>query len=102
MPTITNWQMRPGCAAASRVVASSAINEPHRCPMSAAFRMFRGSSCATLFLLGGADQMTPPKAAQSLIQKCAQAKVVQLPAGHSLMTEAPEGVLQALKDVLNP
>jgi pimeloyl-ACP methyl ester carboxylesterase len=25
---------------------------------------------------------------------------VKLPAGHSLMTEAPEGVLQALKDFL--
>jgi hypothetical protein len=25
-----------------------------------------------------------------------------LPAGHSLMTEAPEGVLQALKDFLKP
>jgi pimeloyl-ACP methyl ester carboxylesterase len=59
-------------------------------------------SCPTLFVLGSADQMTPPKAAQSLIQKCAQATVVQLPAGHSLMTEAPEGVLQALKDFLKP
>ena len=28
--------------------------------------------------------------------------VAQLPAGHSLMTEAPEGVLQALKDFLKP
>jgi len=59
-------------------------------------------SCPTLFVLGSADQMTPPKAAQSLIQQCAQAKVVSLPAGHSLMTEAPEGVLQALKDFLKP
>jgi pimeloyl-ACP methyl ester carboxylesterase len=42
----------------------------------------------------------PPKAAQSLIQQCAQAKVVPLPAGHSLMTEAPDGVLQALRDFL--
>jgi pimeloyl-ACP methyl ester carboxylesterase len=53
-------------------------------------------------VLGNADQMTPPKAAQSLIQLCAQATVAQLPAGHSLMTEAPEGVLQALKDFLKP
>jgi pimeloyl-ACP methyl ester carboxylesterase len=59
-------------------------------------------TCPTLFVLGSADQMTPPKAAQSLIQKCTQATVVQLPAGHSLMTEAPEGVLQALKDFLKP
>jgi pimeloyl-ACP methyl ester carboxylesterase len=46
--------------------------------------------------------MTPPKAAQSLIDLCTQPKVVKLPAGHSLMTEAPEGVLQALKDFLKP
>ena len=58
--------------------------------------------CPTLFVLGSADQMTPPKAAQSLVKVCAQATVVQLPAGHSLMTEAPEGVLQALKDFLKP
>lgn len=58
--------------------------------------------CPTLFVLGSADQMTPPKAAQSLIDRCAQPQVVKLNAGHSLMTEAPEGVLQALKDFLKP
>ena len=56
--------------------------------------------CPTLFVLGSADQMTPPKAAQSLVAKAARAKVVKLPAGHSLMTEAPDGVLQALTDFL--
>ena len=56
--------------------------------------------CPTLFVLGDADQMTPPKAAQSLVSRAAQARVVRLPAGHSLMTEAPDGVLQALKDFL--
>ena len=57
-------------------------------------------ACPTLFVLGSADQMTPPKAAQNLVAKAKNAKVVKLPAGHSLMTEAPEGVLQALKDFL--
>ena len=56
--------------------------------------------CPTLFVLGSADQMTPPKAAQSLIAQAKNARVVQLPAGHSLMTEAPDGVLQALNDFL--
>jgi len=56
--------------------------------------------CPTLFVLGSQDQMTPPKAAQSLIGQARNAKVVKLPAGHSLMTEAPDGVLQALKDFL--
>ena len=56
--------------------------------------------CPTLFVLGNNDQMTPPKAAQSLVSKARDAKVVKLPAGHSLMTEDPDGVLQALKDFL--
>ncbi len=56
--------------------------------------------CPTLFVLGSQDQMTPPKAAKSLVAKARHAQVVQLPAGHSLMTEAPDGVLQALKDFL--
>lgn len=56
--------------------------------------------CPTLFVLGSGDQMTPPKAAQSLIRQATNARVVKLSAGHSLMTEAPDGVLQALKDFL--
>jgi pimeloyl-ACP methyl ester carboxylesterase len=58
--------------------------------------------CPTLFILGQQDQMTPPKAAQSLISQAAHAKVVKLKAGHSLMTEAPEAVLHALVDFLKP
>ena len=56
--------------------------------------------CPTLFILGQQDQMTPPKAAQSLIAKAAHAQVVKLKAGHSLMTEAPEAVLHAMVDFL--
>ena len=58
--------------------------------------------CPTLFLIGRQDQMTPPKAAQSLVTRAKNAQVVTLPAGHSLMTEAPEGVLHALMDFLKP
>lgn len=58
--------------------------------------------CPTLFALGGADQMTTPKAAQSLVAKAANAKVVMLPSGHHQMNEAPEQMLQALKDFLKP
>jgi len=54
----------------------------------------------TLFVLGRQDQMTPPKAAQSLIAKAVNAKVVMLDAGHELMTEAPDGVLFAIRDFL--
>ncbi len=56
--------------------------------------------CPTLFVLGSQDQMTPPKAAQSLISQAKNARVVKLSAGHSMMTEAPDGVLHALNDFL--
>ena len=56
--------------------------------------------CPVVFILGKSDNMTLPKMAQPLIAKAPQAKVVLLRAGHQLMTEAPDGVLFALKDFL--
>jgi pimeloyl-ACP methyl ester carboxylesterase len=56
--------------------------------------------CPTLFLLGEADQMTPPRAARTLAGKAAHAKVVTVKAGHSVMNEAPDETLFALKDFL--
>ena len=55
---------------------------------------------AIIFIVGKADQMTTPKAAQSLIDKCPKAKIVKVNGGHAMMTEAPEETLQALKDFL--
>jgi len=61
-------------------------------------------TCPVLFLLGGQDQMTQPRAAQGLI-KAAQAagqkaKVVTLPVGHHQMTETPDETLFAIRDFL--
>lgn len=57
-------------------------------------------ACPVQFILGTRDQMTPPKAAQPLIDAVRAAgvpvDVVRLNAGHALMTEAPDGVLDAL------
>lgn len=50
-------------------------------------------------ILGAKDAMTPPKAAKQLAELL-RAQVQTLPAGHSLMTEAPEGILNALKAAL--
>ena len=58
--------------------------------------------CPVLFVLGGVDQMTPPKAAQGLIQKAIDATVVSLPGGHNQMTETPEPLLAALTQFLKP
>jgi len=57
-------------------------------------------SCPVLFVLGESDQMTPPRAAKTLVAKARNPKVVTVPAGHALMTEAPEQTLFALKDFL--
>jgi len=50
-------------------------------------------------ILGAKDAMTPPKAAKALSEMLG-ARVQTLPAGHALMTEAPEGMLNALKAAL--
>jgi pimeloyl-ACP methyl ester carboxylesterase len=61
-------------------------------------------TCPVLFVLGAQDQMTPPKAAQSLVGAAKESgktvKVVQLPVGHHQMTETPDATLFALRDFL--
>jgi pimeloyl-ACP methyl ester carboxylesterase len=57
-------------------------------------------TCPVLFVLGSLDQMTPPKAAQSLIHKARHAQVVTLPGGHHQMNETPEAMLAALTGFL--
>lgn len=54
--------------------------------------------CPVLFVLGRADAMTPPKAAQSLQRAAPEAKTVIVEAGHQMMGEAPDAVLFALRD----
>ncbi|MBS0344457.1 MAG: alpha/beta hydrolase [Proteobacteria bacterium] len=56
--------------------------------------------CPVLFLLGKGDQMTQVSAAQSLVKRAANAKVVAVQAGHALMSEAPDDVLFALAGFL--
>ena len=60
------------------------------------------AQAATLFIVGKQDQMTPPKAAQALINAAKEAKVVTVEAGHSILTEAPDATLCALQDFLKP
>jgi pimeloyl-ACP methyl ester carboxylesterase len=59
------------------------------------------AGAATLFIVGKQDQMTPPMAAQALINAAPQAKVVSVDAGHSVMTEAPDATLLALVKFLS-
>jgi pimeloyl-ACP methyl ester carboxylesterase len=58
-------------------------------------------TCPVMFILGRADQMTPPQAAQGLQKAAApSAQTALLPAGHALMAEAPDGVLNSLLKLL--
>ena len=56
--------------------------------------------CPASLILGERDQMTVPKATRE-IAAALKAKVTTLPAGHSLMQEAPDGVLNALRAALS-
>ena len=98
-----------GCARAlmRRVLASNAHINLLQCGFTACDRYDQGLqamqrlSRPVLFILGSLDQMTPPKAAQSLIDAApAGSRVLRLEAGHALMSETPDAVLQGLREYL--
>jgi surfactin synthase thioesterase subunit len=55
--------------------------------------------CAVRLVLGASDQMTRPTATAGLARMTGAA-VHTVAAGHSLMAEAPDAVLDALRDAL--
>ena len=55
--------------------------------------------CPVSFIVGASDQMTPPKASRELAALL-KATVHTLPAGHHLMAEMPDAVLNALRTAL--
>ena len=55
--------------------------------------------CPATLVLGARDQMTPPRATRG-IAAALKARSVLLPAGHALMTEAPNALIDALIDAL--
>ena len=61
-----------------------------------------GIRCPALLLLGQRDLMAPAKNTTALIAALADRRVVTVAdCGHSLMTEAPDAVLDALRDFLS-
>ncbi|MEZ5703546.1 MAG: alpha/beta hydrolase [Burkholderiaceae bacterium] len=104
------WVYGAGMALGRRVLASNTrVNVFHRgfvaCDSYAAGDAAMAQvTCPVLFLLGQADQMTTPKAAQGLIQTAKAAgvshSVVTVPVGHHQMTEAPDATLFALRDFM--
>jgi pimeloyl-ACP methyl ester carboxylesterase len=53
--------------------------------------------CPVLVVQGSRDLMVPPRTARSLLQRLPQARVVEIAgAGHAVMTESPDRMLEAL------
>ena len=56
--------------------------------------------CPALFVFGSKDMMTPARSTRLLTSTIAHGKVVLVDAGHSLMAEQPDAVLDALYNFL--
>ncbi|CAN7415693.1 alpha/beta fold hydrolase [Massilia sp. LjRoot122] len=52
--------------------------------------------CPSLFVFGSKDVMTPPRSTKLLTGTIAHGKIVTVDAGHQMMAEAPDAVLEAL------
>ena len=104
------WVYGASMALGRRVLASNTqVNIFHRgfvaCDSYAnGLEAMAAVTCPVLFVLGESDQMTPPRAAKSLIDQAkAEGKtfsVVKVPMGHHQMSESPEETLVALKTFL--
>ncbi len=105
------WVYGASMALGRRVLASNPkVNIFHRgfvaCDSYAhGLEAMRSLTCPVLFVLGERDQMTPSKAAKSLIDQAKASghtyQVVTVPMGHHQMNESPEETLTALKEFLS-
>jgi pimeloyl-ACP methyl ester carboxylesterase len=104
------WVFGTSMALNRRVLASNPrVNVFHRgfkaCDSYASGeKAIAAITCPVLFVLGTQDQMTPPRAARSLIGGARESgksvKVVELPVGHHQMLETPDATLFAIRDFL--
>ena len=88
-------RMQAGCRDLNLFHHEFSMCDRYRGGAAAATRV----SCPVHFVLAESDQMTVPKAARE-IAAALQARVHGVPAGHNLMTEAPEATLAALRAAL--
>ena len=105
------WVYGTSMALNRRILASNReVNVFHRgfvaCDQySRGLEAIAAVACPVLFVLGQQDQMTPPKAAQKLIEQARSSgktvRVVSVPMGHHQMYESPDETLHALRDFLN-
>jgi pimeloyl-ACP methyl ester carboxylesterase len=88
-------RMQGGCPDINLFHHEFSVCDRYRGGEAAAARV----ACPVDFVLGAADQMTPPKAARTLAATL-RARIHTVAAGHNLMTEAPEPTLAALRAAL--
>jgi pimeloyl-ACP methyl ester carboxylesterase len=88
-------RMQQGCPSLNLFHHEFSICDRYRGGEAAAARVL----CPVDFVIGAADQMTWPQAAQALAGAL-HAGVRVVPAGHNVMSEAPEPVLSALRGAL--
>lgn len=96
------WMMGSGLrllehAPAGALAAGLAASNGYAGALEAAAKV----ACPTLFLVGGADRMTPPAGARDLAARITGARTVVLPeAGHMMMIEQPDETIDALAGVI--
>ena len=73
------------------------VCDGYRAGLEAAARV----TCPATLVLGARDQMTLPKQTAALAEAL-RARVVTLPVGHSLMSEAPDPLLAAIRGAVAP
>lgn len=105
-----SWVFGAGMALGRRVLASNTTTNLLHAGFKACDSYAGGEAAMAqitapvLFVLGEQDQMTPPKAAQGLIDTAKAAgktvKVQMIPHGHNQMTESPDATLFAIRDFL--
>lgn len=88
-------RMQAGCSELNLFHHEFSACDSYRGGEAAAARV----ACPVHFVLGQADQMTLPKAAREIAAEL-KAQVHVVPAGHNLMTEAPDATLAALRSAL--
>lgn len=92
-------RMQAGCSTLNLFHHEFSICNRYRGGEAAARRLVGHGGCPVHFVLGQADMMTAPKGALGLAAQL-QATVLRVPAGHNLMTEAPDATLAALRSAL--
>lgn len=101
-PSPGTWMYGAGVRMQQRTAPGVLYDDLKACAaFSDAIALASKVECPALFLLGDGDKMTPPKAAQSLIEVTADSTVVVLDkTGHMMPTERPIQVQQVLADFL--